>query len=221
MPSGTEQTTVKPPSDNQARPPDDLELIRRCQADAGKEFEERFGELYHAYKDRVYNVAYRITGNSTDALDASQETFAILFRKIRDFRFQSKFSSWVYRIAVNASIDLCRRTSSRGIASLDAMSEDPQESRDARASLPEDGHAVRPRAAAERSELSSDVQVAIQRLSPKLRTIIVLRYLENLSYEEVAEVLNCSIGTVKSRLARAHAALEPLLMRVCERHLRP
>ncbi|HKE02005.1 MAG TPA: sigma-70 family RNA polymerase sigma factor, partial [Planctomycetota bacterium] len=134
------------------------------------------------------------------------------------FRFQSKFSSWVYRIAVNASIDLCRRSFMRGTTSLDALSDDPPKVR-GRATLPEDDQVTRPRDAAEGSELASDVQEAIGRLSPKLRTIVVLRYLENLSYEEVAEVLRCSMGTVKSRLARAHVALEPLLVRVCEKHL--
>ncbi|MBK8180953.1 MAG: sigma-70 family RNA polymerase sigma factor [Planctomycetes bacterium] len=69
-----------------------------------------FRDLYEQYKDRVYNVCFRISGNTADALDASQETFGILFRKLPDFRFQSKFSSWVYRIAVNASIDLRRRS---------------------------------------------------------------------------------------------------------------
>lgn len=205
-------------SDQDARAPRELELIRRCQAAHGKDFEDAFGEVYGAFKDRVYNVTYRITGNPADALDASQETFAILFRKIRDFRFQSKFSSWVYRIAVNASIDLCRRTSSRGVTSLDALM-DEKRSGDRATFAPADAQQGRPRAVAEVSEFSADVQGAIARLSPKLRTIVVLRYLENLSYEEVADVLRCSMGTVKSRLARAHSALEPYLARVCERHL--
>ncbi|MFN0206274.1 MAG: RNA polymerase sigma factor [Planctomycetota bacterium] len=197
---------------------DDTELIRRCQKAVGEEFNETFGELYRLFKDRVYSVAYRITGNPSDALDASQETFSILFRKIRDFRFQSKFSSWVYRIAVNASIDLCRRSTLRNTGSLDTIINNPQRPLEHAAFTPEDENAVRPRVAAEENEFSNDIQLAIQRLSPKLRTIIVLRYLENQSYEEVSEVLGCSLGTVKSRLARAHSALEPLLLRVCEKH---
>ena len=198
---------------------DELDLIRRCQQTRGDAFQESFTELYEQYKDRVYNVAYRITGNPADALDASQETFAILFRKVRDFRFQSKFSSWVYRIAVNASIDLCRRSSLRNYASLDQFFDETQRS-DRTAVLPPDESALRPRAVAEEGEFANEVHASIQRLSPKLRTIVVLRYLENLSYEEVAEALGCSLGTVKSRLARAHSALEPLLVRVCEKHNR-
>jgi RNA polymerase sigma-70 factor (ECF subfamily) len=198
---------------------DELDLIRRCQQSRGEEFHEAFTELYEQYKDRVYNVAYRITGSAADALDASQETFAILFRKVRDFRFQSKFSSWVYRITVNASIDLCRRSTLRNYASLDQYFDETQRS-DRTAVLPADESAARPRAVAEESEFAREVHLSIQRLSPKLRTIVVLRYLENLSYEEVAEALGCSLGTVKSRLARAHSALEPLLLRVCEKHNR-
>src|SRR5262245_22801108 len=205
-------------SESDARAPRELELIRRCQAARGKEFEDVFGEVYRAFKDRVYNVTYRITGNPADALDASQETFAILFRKIRDFRFQSKFSSWIYRIAVNASIDLCRRGSSKNVSSLDALMEEKRGSERA-VFVPTDDLDDRPHSVAQEGEFSADIQSAILRLSPKLRTIVALRYLEGLSYEEVAEVLRCSMGTVKSRLARAHTALEPYLARVCEKHL--
>src|SRR5690349_5727680 len=101
----------------------DRELVEACQVGEPTGLDGAFRQLYEQYKDRVYNVCYRISGNPTDALDASQETFGILFRKIVEFRFESKFSSWVYRIAVNASIDLKRRTSTRWIASLDAQSE--------------------------------------------------------------------------------------------------
>src|SRR5262245_13014470 len=101
----------------------DRELVEACQASRPTGLDGAFRQLYEQFKDRVYNVCYRITGSTTDALDASQETFGIMFRKIGEFRFESKFSSWVYRIAVNASIDLKRRTSSRWIASLDAQTE--------------------------------------------------------------------------------------------------
>src|SRR5690348_13559924 len=107
-------------------PDPDANLVQACQASlatAGQPgLEGPFRELYEQYKDRVYNVCFRISGNASDALDASQETFGILFRKLPDFRFQSKFSSWVYRIAVNASIDLRRR--SRRHASLEGLSQD-------------------------------------------------------------------------------------------------
>src|SRR5258705_6389839 len=99
----------------------DAELVLACQHTSQSSLEGDYRRLYDRFKDRVYNVCFRITGNPSDALDASQETFGILFRRIAEFRFESRFSSWVYRIAVNASIDVRRRARSRRLASLDAM----------------------------------------------------------------------------------------------------
>ncbi|MFT5050616.1 MAG: RNA polymerase sigma-70 factor (ECF subfamily) [Chlamydiales bacterium] len=194
----------------------DRDLVLACQKDRDVGFQGSFRDLYELYKDRVYNVCYRITGNATDALDASQETFGIIFRKVAEFRFESRFSSWVYRVAVNASIDLKRRSRSRGVASLDSI----------RGSASEDGtqldfcdeRSEAPQAAASRHELEVEIQEAILRLSPKMQKITVLRYAESLSYEQIAETLRISLGTVKSRLSRAHAALDRELSPVIDRH---
>lgn len=193
----------------------DHALVEACQAALPSGLDGPFRSLYEQYKDRVYNVCFRITGNATDALDASQETFGIMFRKIAEFRFESKFSSWVYRIAVNASIDMKRRAGSRWLASLDAPSEGGRaggrvEIRDDRVELP--------MRAASRHELEHEIHNAIQQLSPKMRAITVLRYVENLSYEEIAEALQISLGTVKSRLARAHEALDRELTPILDRY---
>ena len=195
----------------------DRDLVLACQASSPTGLEGAFRDLYEQYKDRVYNVCYRITGNPTDALDAAQETFGILFRKIGEFRFESKFSSWIYRIAVNASIDLKRRASSRWAASLDALREQEDSRHDSRLDL-EDRLSESPVGAATRRELEAEIQRAILRLSPKLRAITVLRYVENLSYGEISESLQLSLGTVKSRLARAHQALDRELTPVLDRH---
>jgi RNA polymerase sigma-70 factor (ECF subfamily) len=194
----------------------DRELVEACQVGEPTGLDGAFRQLYEQYKDRVYNVCYRISGNPTDALDASQETFGILFRKIAEFRFESKFSSWVYRIAVNASIDLKRRTATRWIASLDAQAE-AGTSEHTRAELG-DERTEAPPAAAARHELETEIQDAIARLSPKMRAITVLRYVESLSYEEIAEVLQISLGTVKSRLSRAHEALDRELTPVLDKY---
>lgn len=194
----------------------DHKLVEACQSALPSGLDGPFRELYEQYKDRVYNVCYRITGNATDALDASQETFGIMFRKIGEFRFESKFSSWVYRIAVNASIDMKRRAGSRWLASLDSSSETARagggrmEIRDDRVELP--------MRAASRHELEHEIHNAIQQLSPKMRAITVLRYVENLSYDEIAEALQISLGTVKSRLARAHEALDRELTPLLDRY---
>jgi len=200
------------------KPDPDIELIQRCQECTSDGLEGAFRELYELYKDRVYNVCYRICGNGADALDAAQETFGILYRKIGAFRFESKFSSWVYRIAVNASIDLKRRTSSRRVMSLDdPRGWDPLEPAGSRLELPEEAREGPLRQAGQR-ELVLEVQHAILRLSPKMRAITVLRYIEDLSYDQISETLQISIGTVKSRLARAHQALDRELTPVLDRH---
>jgi RNA polymerase sigma-70 factor (ECF subfamily) len=193
----------------------DAELVLLCQQKSASSLEGDYRRLYDRYKDRVYNVCFRITGNPSDALDASQETFGILFRRIREFRFESRFSSWVYRIAVNASIDVRRRARSRRTASLEALQQDPSERTRFE---PADRMVEMPSVSASRRELEQAIQLAISRLSPKLRTIIVLRYIEHLSYEEVSETLRISLGTVKSRLARAHEALDRELTPVLDKH---
>lgn len=192
----------------------DQELVAACQTAELSGLEGAFRRLYEQYKDRVYNVCYRITGNATDALDASQETFGIVFRKISDFRFESKFSSWVYRIAVNASIDLKRRSNTRWLASLDVVQE--KSASGTRAEIA-DERVEPPISTASRHELEDEVQQAILRLSPKMRAITVLRYIESLSYEEIADTLQISIGTVKSRLSRAHQALDRELTPVLDK----
>lgn len=194
----------------------DKDLVLACQADKPQGLQGTFRDLYDEYKDRVYNTCYRITGNPADALDASQETFGILFRKIDSFRFESRFSSWVYRIAVNASIDLKRRSSQRRAISLEKTLD--VEGRDGLRIEIEDERVELPSAAASRHELEAEVQRAISRLSPKMRVITVLRYLEALSYDQIAQTLQISIGTVKSRLARAHQALDRELTPVLDKH---
>ena len=194
----------------------DRELVEACQASRPTGLDGSFRQLYEQFKDRVYNVCYRITGSTTDALDASQETFGIMFRKIGEFRFESKFSSWVYRIAVNTSIDMKRRSSARWVASLESVQEPI--ARDARRVELRDDRIEAPIAAAARHELELEIQTVITRLSPKMRAITVLRYVENLSYDEIAEVLQISLGTVKSRLSRAHEALDRELTPVLDRY---
>ena len=194
----------------------DKELVLACQNGDLTGLNGDFRKLYDRFRDRVYNVCYRITGSSTDALDASQETFGIIFRKVGEFRFQSRFSSWVYRIAVNASIDLKRRSGSRKLASLEAFQEDG-ERQGRRFDIAADEGDM-PGRVASRRELEEEIQRAINRLSPKLRAITVLRYIEHLSYGEISETLQISLGTVKSRLARAHEALDRELAPVLDRH---
>ncbi|MEZ5966493.1 MAG: sigma-70 family RNA polymerase sigma factor [Planctomycetota bacterium] len=182
----------------------DAELVRACGDPNSDAFELAFETLYTRYRDRVYGIAYRITGNSVDALDAEQEAFALLFRKISAFRFGSLFSTWLFRLVVNCSIDVVRsRCARRQAVELGSVPEHESPV----------GDEVDPQVSASRNELGGFVQAALNRISPKLRAVLALRYLEGMSYEELCDALGVSMGTVKSRLARAHVAMENVLRR--------
>jgi len=170
-------------------------LARRCQSLPPADREATYRELYDVLEDDVRAVCFRMTGNAADALDATQQAFAIVFRRLDDFRFESRLSTWAVRIAFNCCIDQLRRRR-RHAARDDELDGEPPEL-DERT----------PDEAAEVSELALHVHRGIRRLSPKLRQILVLRHLQGLSYPELAGCLGLSTGTVKSRLARARAAL--------------
>lgn len=198
---------VRPNPVELSRDPD-LELIKACQRPESDEFEAAFEALYHKYRDRVYSIAYRITGRAVDAMDVVQECFSLLFRRIETFRFDAMFSTWLFRIVVNCSIDQVRRQRSwsgehvgGGLANLEDLGSEPVDQ--------DPG----PGETAQANELGNHVQASIQKMSPKLRAILVLRYLEGMSYEDLAGTLALSMGTVKSRLARAHIAMERVLSR--------
>ncbi len=181
----------------------DADLVAACRDPGSDGFEAAFEQLFARYRDRVYAIAYRVVGADVDALDVVQESFALLFRKLHDFRGDSLFSTWLFRIVVNCSIDHRRRR--QGAGQIHAMP------------LPGDAEgepadeAPSPADRASAVEVGGRVQAAIALLSPKLRAILALRYLEDMSYEELAATLGLSLGTVKSRLSRAHLALEAVV----------
>jgi len=154
-----------------------------------------FRTVYTAYKDKVFSIAlYALHGNADLAADVTQEVFVKLMNSITMFREDSAFSTWLYRLVANACVDAQRRAKSRQTVS----------DSDALERLPHPDSHERTFARAETAEV---VKGAISRLPSKLRLAILLRYVEELSYEEIAVVLNCSKGTVASRLNRAHRLL--------------
>jgi RNA polymerase sigma-70 factor (ECF subfamily) len=177
----------------------DASLVAACRQPDSDGFEQAFEELFTRYRDRVYAIAFRITGSAVDAMDVVQDSFALVFRKLDGFRGGSLFSTWLFRIVANCSIDQRRRARPRGLIALVGHEDLPSEPVDL---------APSPRESAATRELGDQVQEAISTLSPKLRVILALRYLEDMSYEELAATLGLSMGTVKSRLARAHLSLE-------------
>ena len=172
------------------------ELIEACQRGE----REAFRALFEAYKDRVYSLALRFAGEPEAAMDIAQDTFVKLFDCIREFRGDASFDTWVYRLVANRCLD-CRRSERRLLplaVDLLAMLRAPEDSlRDLL-----------------KRELRGQVRAAVDQLSTDLRIVVVLRYTEGLSYDQIAEVLNCSPGTVASRLHRAHRGLERRLERL-------
>jgi RNA polymerase sigma-70 factor (ECF subfamily) len=163
-----------------------LEACRRGEREA-------FRELFEAYKDRVFSIARNFTGNEAAAHDVTQEVFLKLFAAIRGYRGDSAFRTWLFRLVVNACAD--QRRKSRRLVPF----EEARRERGGRSGSIEDDVA--------RGEMARQVQTALGGLTPRLRLPILLRYVEGLSYEEIAEVLGCSHGTVASRLSRAHRKL--------------
>jgi RNA polymerase sigma-70 factor (ECF subfamily) len=150
--------------------------------------------LFEAYKDRVYSIAiYSLAGDEMAAADVTQQVFLKLMTRINQFRGDSDFATWLYRMVINTCHDEYRKR--RRFVSL----------ADFGLQTPARGDSPRTRYA--RKELSGRVQSAIAQLKPKLRWPILLKYVEGMSYEEIAAVLGCSKGTVASRLNRAHKLL--------------
>jgi RNA polymerase sigma-70 factor, ECF subfamily len=170
--------------------PEVLEACRRGDSEA-------FRALYEAYKDRVYSIAFHFFQADPDAAgEVTQQVFLKVMRGIGRFRGDAAFSTWVYRLVVNACVDRSRGRRAAAVGT-DAVALDTM------AAVAEPSHEER---LASR-EVASTVRRAIAALPPKLRAAILLRYFEDLSYTDMAAALNCSIGTVASRLSRGHRLL--------------
>lgn len=167
----------------------DPELIAGCRRGE----REAFHLLFELYKDKVYSIALRYSGDPGASSDITQDVFVKLFSHMAGFRGDSSFETWLYRLVVNSCLDHRRKL--RHLVPL--MGE---VIRRARVNEKVTGDLIR-------SETRRSVRAAIDKLSPDLRITVVLRYTEGLSYDEMAEVLSCSTGTVASRLHRAHKQL--------------
>jgi RNA polymerase sigma-70 factor (ECF subfamily) len=168
----------------------DSQLIDACRRGESVAFRE----LFERYKDKVYSVALRYSGDAETAQDIAQDTFVKLFAAIGGFRGDSSFDSWLYRMVVNSCFDHKRRTRrflpmiagvfdllrAPGATALDDVL---------------------------REEMSDRVRAVVDGLPPEQRMVIVLRYTQGLSYEEIGEAMGCSAGTVASRLNRVHKVL--------------
>ena len=168
------------------------QVIQACQQGD----RDAFQCLFEAYKDKVFSIAvYSSGGDRTVAEDVTQQIFLKLFTAIRQFRGDSEFTTWLYRLVVNACLDERRRRKRLLPWDITTVAmKNPSEKK------PQERHYAR-------LEVSEAVQAAIGELKPKFRLPILLKYIEGLSYEEIASVMGCSKGTVASRLNRGHSQL--------------
>lgn len=163
-----------------------------------------FEELVLEYQNKIYALSYRYMGNEEDAYDMTQEAFLKAYRSLRSFKGDSSFGTWLYRVASNVCLDELRRRKRRVIAfSLD----EPLATREGDELEKEiKDTALTPDLVYENKELGTYIQNLLDQMKPEHKSAIVLRDVMDLTYEEMAEVLDCSIGTVKSRLSRARTA---------------
>jgi len=192
LPAGTAR-----PNDESTTSEEDRLL---CEFQAGDS--HAFGLLVHRYQDRLYTALVRFLDRSEDALDVLQDTFLSAFANARNFKGNSRFYTWIYRIAMNHAIDHHRRKRPR--QSLSIFAEDQVEIFDQRSE-------TQPVENLEREEDRSLVQLALQQLSPEHRMVLVMKEIDDLRYEEIADVLEVPVGTVRSRLHRARAELKDIL----------
>ncbi|ANB62399.1 RNA polymerase sigma factor SigW [Anoxybacteroides amylolyticum] len=179
----------------------DLFVNKRIKA-IQKGDQNAYAEIVELYKEKVYRICYRMLGNRHEAEDAAQEAFIRAYVNIDRYNPAMKFSSWLYRIATNLSIDKLRKKKPdvyldeevSGAEGLTMYSQLPATD-------------VSPEDTVESLELQETVQKAIEKLPEKYRSVIVLKYIEDLSLQEISEILDLPIGTVKTRIHRGREAL--------------
>jgi len=177
----------------------DLELVRLVQAGEKKAFDI----LVLKYQQKVVNIVMRYVRDQSTAMDISQETFIKAYKGLRNFRGDSAFYTWLYRIAINTAKNYLVTMSRR----LPATDIDAQEAEqyDSATGLREVGD---PQGELQKDEVHQAIIKTVQQLPDDLRTAITLREIEGFSYEEIAEAMGCPIGTVRSRIFRAREAIE-------------
>lgn len=168
--------------------------------------QEAFEQLVRDNEKRIYNLALRMTGSPEDALDLSQEAFFNAWKGLSSFKGDSSFSTWLYRLTSNVCLDFLRSRKRRQEAvGVPFSLDDP----DAAPPPADDG--VRPDLRLERAERERALRRAMDALAPHHRQVLALRELSGLSYQELSQVLELDMGTVKSRLTRARLALKKIL----------
>ena len=188
----------------------DLAIVRRVQEGDVAAFDQ----LVLKYRGRVYGVVYNMTSNREDASDLTQDAFIKSFQSINRFQGQSAFFTWLYQIAVNSTLTHLRKNRLRTFFSFEKINEDDKVSAEVIAALTDNTGADQETFA---RELQEKLNEAMQKLSIRHRTVITLFEIDGLGHQEIAEIMNCSVGTVRSRLHYAkqllQAELQPYIRR--------
>jgi len=184
-----------------------MELLRQRAADIVKSAANgdlgSFEQIVLLYQDKVYSLSLRLTGSAQDAEDLAQEVFVRAYRHITAFRGDSDFGTWLHRIAVNTWLNQKRKGQPKAAYSLD----EPVHSDDGEIKREIPDMSEEPESVLLESQLSEKLHRAVEALPKDQKAVILLREVEEYTYEEIANIMACSIGTVKSRLARARVAL--------------
>src|SRR6266436_3338219 len=189
--------------------PDDFDLVKRCQKGEAVAFDE----LVTKYRSKVFSMIYGMVQNEQDAWDLAQEGFLKAWKSVHRFKGQSSFYTWLYRIMTNVTIDSLRRKGIRGETEFDdriAPANVEPGSRTTPSAVPLPHNKI------EQREIRQRIDEAIGKLSPEHRAVIMMKEIQDLQYGEIAEILNCSLGTVMSRLFYARKKLQILLRDVYE-----
>ena len=180
---------------------EDLAIVRRVQAGDVAAFDA----LILKYRARIFGVVYHRTSNREDAADLTQDAFIKAFQSIHRFQGQSSFFTWLYRIAINATLSHLRKHRARAFFSLERLDDDEPVSKEVIAALTDKSGAEK---GAYVRELQEKLNEAMQKLSISHRTVVTLFEIDGLSHQEIAEIMNCSVGTVRSRLHYAKQLLQ-------------
>lgn len=180
---------------------EDWSIVRRVQEGDVAAFDL----LTVKYRNRIYGVVYNLTSNREDASDLTQDAFIKAFQSIQRFQGQSSFFTWLYRIAINSTLSHLRKNRVRSFFSLERINTEEPLSRELIAALTDKTGADRETFT---RELQEKLNEAMQKLSINHRTVVTLFEIDGLSHQEIAEVMNCSVGTVRSRLHYAKQLLQ-------------
>jgi len=183
-------------------------LVIKSQKGDTKAFEQ----LVAMYQDRIYALGYRLTGNHADAEDLAQNAFIKAYQALQSFRNDADFGTWIHRITVNLYINESRKK--KPVVYLDNPVQTTEGEMPRLVATNEDG----PEEAYEQKEFTDMVHSALRELSVEHQSVLVLRELQGYSYDEIAGMLDCSLGTVKSRINRARQALKELIIKYSTNH---